>query len=77
MLDKTSTPAEVLADQSRGGKDVTSTDEPTSRRSKRKLKNIGMRNADATSIGTALTAARSSTFGSSSVNRSREGSAHE
>ena len=64
MLDKAKAPAEVLADQSRGGKDVTSTDEATSRRSKRKLKNIGMRIADATSIGTALTAARSLMFGS-------------
>ena len=27
MLDKAKAPAEVLADQSRGGKDVTSTDE--------------------------------------------------
>ena len=39
MLDKAKAPAEVLTDQSRGGKDVTSTDEATSRRSKRKLKN--------------------------------------
>ena len=39
MLDKAKAPAEVLTDQSRGDKDVTSTDEATSRRSKRKLKN--------------------------------------
>ena len=37
---KTVAPAEVLADQGRGGRDVASTDELTSRKPKRKLGNV-------------------------------------
>ena len=37
---KANAPAEVGQDQSRGGRDVASTDESTARRQKRQLKNV-------------------------------------
>ena len=40
MLDKINAPTEVLADQGRGCKDITSTDLTTARRAKRKPKSF-------------------------------------